>query len=144
MNTSISDFLKEQTCASICVVDAAGKPYCFSCFYVFDPAEGLLCFKSSIDTYHMQLIKNNPNIAGTVLPDKLNKVMIKGIQFEGCVLSIQHHLAGNGCKLYVKKYPMSLAIPGKVWAIQVNMVKLTDSSKVFGKKTIWNRAELVV
>ncbi len=144
MNTAISDFLKEQTCANICTVDAAGKPYCFSCFYVFDAAEGLLCFKSSADTYHMQLIKHNPHIAGTVLPDKLNKLMVKGIQFDGSILPQQHHLAIHGKHLYVKKYPMSVTIPGEVWTIQVNMLKLTDSSKVFGKKIIWNRTEPVV
>ena len=144
MNTTISDFLKEQTCANICAVDAAGMPYCFSCFYVFDAADGLLCFRSSADTYHIQLIKHNPNIAGTVLPDKLNKLLVKGIQFNGSILLPKHHHAIHGKHLYVKKYPMSVAIPGEIWTVQVNMLKLTDSSKVFGKKIIWNRADLMV
>jgi hypothetical protein len=144
MNTSISHFLQEQSCANICVVDAAGKPYCFSCFYAFDLHDGLLSFKSSSDTYHVRLMRNNPNVAGTVLPDKLNKLLIQGIQFEGYVLPGHHPMAIQGHHWYIKKHPMSLAIPGEVWTIQLNLVKFTDSTKVFGKKTNWNRSEHLV
>lgn len=144
MKTTITHFLQEQSCANICVVDAAGKPYCFSCFYVFDAEEGLLHFKSSNDTYHVRLLKNNPNVAGTVLPDSLNKLIVKGIQLEGCLLPAHHPLVAQAHRRYLRKYPMSAVIAGEVWTIQVNFVKFTNSSKVFGKKTIWNRAAMEV
>lgn len=139
MNESIKEFLQECTCASICCIDADGEPYCFCCFYAFNTEEGILYFKSSNDTHHAQMMKNHSGIAGTVLPDKLNKLVIKGIQFEGRVLPDHHPLTMMGQQLYLKKYPVSIAIPGEVWAVQLNSVKLTDSSKVFGKKTSWNR-----
>ena len=141
MNESIIHFLEEQSCANICCVDAAGKPYCFSCFYAFHAEEGLLCFKSSPDTYHARLMKMNPNVAGTILPDKLNKLLIKGIQFEGIIVPDDHPLAEKGHRCYVQSHPLSMAIPGEVWTIQINNIKLTDSTKVFGRKTHWTRNE---
>lgn len=139
MNESIIHFLHEQSCANICCVDADCKPYCFSCFYAFDKEEGLLFFKSSPDTHHAKLMKQNPQVAGTILPDKLNKLLIKGIQFEGIILPDYHLLSEKGRKCYVQSHPLSIAIPGEIWTIQVNEIKLTDSTKVFGKKTRWAR-----
>lgn len=84
-------------------------------------------------------MKKNPSVAGTVLPDKLNKLVVKGLQFEARVLHLDHTALQKATSQYVKKYPVSLAIPGEIWALQINTIKMTDSSKVFGKKTTWSR-----
>ncbi len=131
--------MQEQTCASVCCADEDGNPYCFSCFYAVNADEGLLYFKSSADTHHAILMKKNPSVAGTVLPDKLNKLVVKGLQFEATVLHLDHAALQKATSHYVKKYPVSLAIPGEIWALQLNTIKMTDSSKVFGKKTTWRR-----
>jgi hypothetical protein len=141
MNESIIHFLQKQSCASICCVNATGAPFCFSCFYAFDNAEALLCFKSSPATHHAQLMKVNPQVAGTVLPDKLNKLLIKGIQFEGVIVPAYDPLAEKGNRCYLQSHPLSIAIPGEIWTIQINAIKLTDSSKVLGRKTRWARNE---
>lgn len=141
VNKAILQFLQKQTCAGICCVDEQNKPYCFSCFYAFDPASGILYFKSSVETRHAQLLKKNPVIAGTVLPDKLNKLVVAGVQFQGMILDEQHSLAEKGAGFYLAQYPVSLAIPGKVWAVQLDFIKMTDSSKLFGKKLLWSREE---
>lgn len=141
MNENITRFLQQQTCATICCVDEQGKPYCFSCFYAFNIEEGLLYFKSSADSHHSVLMKKNPCIAGTVLPDKLNSLLVKGIQFEGIVLDELHLLTKQSSNYYHKKHFMALAIPGKTWAIQINRIKMTDSTKGFGKKITWSRDE---
>jgi hypothetical protein len=86
-------------------------------------------------------MKKNPFVAGTVLPDKLNKLIVKGIQFEAIVLDEHHPLAIRDPGLYYKKHPIALAIPGEIWTIQINSIKMTDSTKLFGKKTTWTRGE---
>lgn len=139
MNETIIQFLKEQTCASICCVDETGKPYCFSCFYSFNSTAGIIYFKSSADSHHAGLMKKNPFVAGTVLPDKLNKILIKGIQFEGIVLDTQQPLVKKSLAIYLAKYPLALAIPGDIWALQINHIKMTDSTLGFGKKIRWDR-----
>lgn len=141
MNEKIIQFLQQQTCATICCVDEQGKPYCFSCFYAFNIEKGLLYFKSSIDSHHSVLMKKYPFIAGTVLPDKLNSLLVKGIQFEGIVLDELHLLTKQSSNYYHKKHLMALAIPGKTWAIQIDRIKMTDSTKGFGKKITWSRDE---
>ena len=143
MNETIIRFLQQQTCATICCVDQDGKPYCFNCFYEFNSDMGMLYFKSSAESYHSALMKKNPFIAGTILPDKLNKLLVKGIQFEGNVLEEHHPLKEQASAYYYKKHPIALAISGDVWTIQINRIKMTDSTMGFGKKISWNRTEAV-
>jgi uncharacterized protein YhbP (UPF0306 family) len=141
MEERINKFIKKQTCANICCVDEKRSPYCFSCFYSFNSEEGLIYFKSPLDTHHSKLIFANPNIAGTILPDKLNVLHVKGIQFVGVVLSPDHVLTENASSHYHKKYPFALAMPGEIWTVQVNYIKITDSKLGFGKKIVWQREE---
>jgi uncharacterized protein YhbP (UPF0306 family) len=141
MNESIIKFIEKQKCASICCVNEEGKPYCFSCFYVFSSQHGLLYFKSSSAARHSAIISNNPLIAGTILPDKLNVLLVKGIQFEGVILPENHPFTQQASAHYYKKNPAALAMPGEVWAIQIDSIKMTDSTMGFGKKITWNRNE---
>ena len=143
MNESIIRFIQRQTCATICCIDELGNPYCFSCFYAFKHESGLLYFKSSASSHHAMLMKKNPVIAGTILPDKLNTILVKGLQFEGIALEINHSITGQVSGYYHKKFPLALAVPGEIWSIQINSIKMTDSTKRFGKKISWNRGELL-
>lgn len=140
-NDIITRFLQQQTCATICCIEECGAPYCFSCYYAFNSGDGLLYFKSSDDAYHTTLLTRIPHIAGTVLPDKLNKLLPKGIQFQGEVLDPDHPLAKNATTIYHKKNPVALAIKGKVYTILLNAVKMTGSGVGFGKKIIWKRID---
>ena len=144
MKECIIQFIKKQTCASICCVDKNGSPYCFSCFYAFNSDEGLLYFKSSSSARHSEIISENPCIAGTILPDRLNKLMIKGIQFEGIVLPGLDPMSKNAATFFYKQHPMALAMPGEIWIIQINSVKFTDNSLGFGKKISWVRKEEII
>jgi len=141
MNEIIIRFLLQQTCATICCTGEHGAPYCFSCYYVFNSGDGLLYFKSSDDAHHSAFLISNPVIAGTILPDKLNKFLPKGIQLQGEVLEPLHPLAKDASLIYHKKNPMALAIKGKVVTIRLNAIKMTDSQLGFGKKIIWKRSK---
>jgi uncharacterized protein YhbP (UPF0306 family) len=139
MNKTIFQFIKEQTCAGICCVDEAGKPYCFTCFYACNAEKGLLYFKSSKESHHGVLLMKNPSVAGTILPDKLSTFLVKGLQFEGILLDGEHPMAKNASVFYHKAKPMALAVPGEVWTVQIDSIKMTDSTLGFGKKIIWQR-----
>ncbi len=143
MNENIVNFIRKQTCATIGCVDKNGKPYCFNCFYAFNSEQGLLYFKSSTDAYHSGLIKQNPVVAGTILPDKLNTLLVQGIQFEGELLAGDDPLSAHASTNYHRKHPMALAIPGHIWTIRIDRIKMTDSKRGFGKKIAWLRTEPV-
>lgn len=139
MNNNIIEFLQSQTCATISCLDAQNRPWCFSCFFTFHSGKGLLYFKSSPGANHSAMMKRIPMVAGTVLPDKLNKLRVRGIQFEGVVLDSMDRLALGASQYYHTKNPLALAMPGEVWTIQVNHIKMTDSAMGFGKKIAWFR-----
>ena len=141
MNETIIHFLQKQTSATVSCVDEMCRPYCFSCFYAFNFEKGLLYYKSSADTHHAHMLRKNPFVAGTVLPDKLNRLIVKGIQFEGIVLEPSHLNAEEASGYYYKKHPLALAIPGIIWIIQINHIKMTDSTMGFGRKIAWGREE---
>ena len=142
MNEKITAFISKQTCGNLCCVDKDGKPWCFSFFYAFNKAEGLLYYKSSEDTRHSGIIMKNPFVAGTILPDKLSLLQIKGVQFEGTVIPFEDLLAKGAYSAYHKKFPFSIAMPGQIWTIRLEEIKYTDNSIGFGTKLKWNRAEM--
>ena len=139
MNAPIDNFIQAHTCATIACLDTNGHPYCFSCFYAVDIENGLLFFKSSTDTHHVACMLANPIVAGTILPDALHKLQIKGIQMEGIVLALDNDAAKEASSYYYKAHPMALAMSGEVWTIQINRIKYTDNTLGFGKKIIWER-----
>jgi uncharacterized protein len=144
MNGHIIQFIKKQTCASVCCVNEQGSPYCFSCFYVFNSEEGLLYFKSSASAHHSTIVSNNFSVAGTILPDKLNVLMVEGLQFTGSILPEDHPSTQQAAMHYYKKNPAALAIPGELWTIQIDQIKMTDSTLGFGKKITWNREAAIL
>lgn len=141
MTEPIIQFVETQTCASICVVGNDNSPYCFSAYYAFSATDGLLHFKSSPDTTHGKMIEQNPNVAGTILPDKLVKLTTRGIQFTGTVLHGNEPQSKDSANSYYKVFPMAHAVPGQVYTIQLETIKMTDSTLGFGKKILWARAQ---
>lgn len=141
MNNDIAIFIEKQKCANIACIDSEGMPYAFSCFYAFNQEDVFLYFKSSADTSHMKMISQNPAVAGTILPDKLPLLVTKGIQFQGVVLAADHPLARTAAKKYYTVHPLAMAIPGEIWTVKIDQIKMTDSSKGFGKKIGWSRIE---
>ena len=136
---SIFSFLNEQSCATICCVNEQGLPHCFNCYYTFNEEHTLIYFKSSPDSSHSTTLKTNPVIAGCILPDKLHKLVVQGIQFEGRILYEEDQLAKDASLIYHKHNPLALAKAGHVWTIQINSIKMTDSTLGFGKKIVWER-----
>ena len=140
MKKEISDFIKGNKIASIACADSSGRPYCFHCFYVFDEVNCVLFFKSSLNTHHSKLLANNPYVAGSILPSRIDFLALKGVQFTGTI--IKDTIPGNINPelFYHKKLPLSLAKPGHVWFLQLEMIKMSDSTNLFGKKLRWERA----
>jgi uncharacterized protein len=143
MNEKIIQFIEKQRVATICCVDNEGKPYCFSCFYAFDNDKRLLYFKSSRTSSHAAFLENNPSVAGTIQPDKLNVLAIQGIQFTGTVYEANETTAADSKSVYHKKYPFALAMPGEVWIIEPTFIKMTDNSLGFGKKIVWEKEAVI-
>lgn len=140
MNEKISEFIEQQCCANVCCTDENGNPYCFNCFYAYNSKEQLLYYKSSLDTTHSAAMVQRPAVAGTILPEKLNKMHIQGVQFQGISMPFGHSATQNAASIFYRKNPLAMGMPGEIWTIRINSIKFTDSSLGFGKKIIWERA----
>jgi uncharacterized protein YhbP (UPF0306 family) len=144
MNERIVDFINQQRVAGVCCVDAENNPYCFSCFYAFDKERNLLYFKSGAAAHHSQLLIQKPVVAGTIQPDKLNTLAIKGVQFTGRILDAKDEACSQAETVYHKRFPFALAMPGEVCTLQLEVIKMTDNTLSFGKKLHWQLLELAV
>lgn len=143
MNERIADFISQQRVATVCCVDEENKPYCFSCFYAFDNDRQLLYFKSGSSAHHSQILLQNPVVAGAIQQDKVNSLAIKGIQFTGRILHPKNELCSQAESVYHKRFPFALAMPGEIWTLQPETIKMTDNTLSFGKKLHWSLHEVV-
>jgi uncharacterized protein YhbP (UPF0306 family) len=110
---------------------------------VFNPENGFLYFKSSASSRHASYLKQNPYVSGTIQPDKLNLFVVKGIQFEGIILNADENVKKMAAKEYYFQYPVALTMQGDIWIIQLENIRLTDSTIGFGKKIYWNKNEVI-
>ena len=143
MNERIIDFMTHQRVANICCVDAKNRPYCFSSFYVFDAEKKLLYFKSGPSTHHSQILQQNSIVAGTIQPDRLNPLAIKGIQFTGQIVLSKNEPGLHAESIYHKRYPFALGMAGDIWVLQLQTIKMTDNTLSFGKKLNWQLTRLI-
>lgn len=139
MNTDILTFIKKQTCATISCIDENSKPHCFTVFYAWDEENNTLIYKSSPGSHHSHILSHNSFVAGTIHPDKLNKLLVQGIQFEGVLLKNDDPASKNAYSIYHKRHPLAIVKSGELWVVQVNHIKMTDSTKGFGTKLEWKR-----
>ncbi|OJU26127.1 MAG: hypothetical protein BGN92_00650 [Sphingobacteriales bacterium 41-5] len=143
MNKDILAFIQKQTAATISCIDDHAKPYCFTVFYAWDDENKCLIYKSSPETNHSKILSHNTFVAGTIHPDKLNKLLVQGIQFEGQLLRNDDPLTKGASMSYHRRHPLAIVKPGELWVIKVTHIKMTDSTKGFGTKLRWLReAEL--
>jgi hypothetical protein len=135
MENKLSKFISHQTCMTVCCVDELNKPYCFNSFYVFDEQNNCLLYKSASNTMHSIFLRKNNQVSGTILPDKLNKLSIQGIQFSGeYILDTEMNL---NSEKYYKKYPISKMVNGNIECIRLHYIKMTDSILGITKKIFW-------
>jgi uncharacterized protein YhbP (UPF0306 family) len=138
MDKEIVEFINANKVATVCCTEN-NHPHCFNCYYSFLEMEGLLVYKSSLGTKHEEIMKMHKVVAGTIIPEQLEVVVIKGIQYEGLLLDDTMELTIKVSASYYLKFPFAMAVPGKVYAIQLNAIKFTDNMRGFGFKQQWKR-----
>ncbi len=142
MSTAIDErivkFLKAQTNLTLATC-TNNIPYCANCFYAFEETKNWLVFKSDTETNHVRQAIANPFVAGTVIPDKLVKAKVQGVQFSG----LFREAIGDDLKraetIYYNRYPFARAFGGVIWIVDLEEMKMTDNTLGFGKKLLWKK-----
>lgn len=137
MNENIKQFLRKNRVATVCFSDEKNNPYCFTSFFVFDEEHNTMVFKSSYGTNHEYFVRFASKVSGSVLPERLDILKIKGIQFTGTTVDAKE-ISKELIVSYYKKYPFGRVMGGFIWAIKLEFVKFTDNTAVFGQKMIWS------
>lgn len=133
----ISNFLSN--CVILTLATCADcQPYCANCFYVFDPGNDVLICKSDNQSAHMKQATDNRFVAGTILPNPIDFLAIKGVQFTGVFVLPENDFYK---KLYFSKFPIGIDMPGSIWTIRLSEIKMTDNSLGFGTKLKWSRGQ---
>lgn len=133
----LKDFLQENKISTVCFTDHENNPYCINCFYTFDEERCILIFKSSHGTTHQKYTKPAARVSGTILPGVIDTLKLKGMQFTGEIMDKDEIEKFQFNLKYLKQFPMSIALPGYIWAVNLNFLKFTDNTLGFGNKTIW-------
>lgn len=141
MNQKMLNFLIKQTATSISFVNDKNQTCIFSCFFAFNSDNKLLYYKSSESSYHSKMVFQNPKVAGTIMPDKLNKLAIKGITFSGEVLVPGDPFCADASKIYYHKFPFAVAIPGTFRTIRLDEVRMSNYIMGIFEKFCWQREE---
>ncbi len=142
MDKRIVEFIAKQTCLTVCCIDEAGLPFCFNCFYGFDAKNALLIYKSSETAHHSLCLERNRNISGTILPDRVNKYSIQGIQFSGQMVNLDGNDIAHAKTRYYTNFPIAKTIKGSLYTIQIQSIKMSESVLGISRQIAWERRDL--
>jgi uncharacterized protein len=137
----IRTFLKQNRVATICYVDDKGLPVCINCFYAFDDKFNLLVFKSSEGNKHEKASMNLSVFSGSVLPEHFDAFRPRGLQFSGKSMTTVRVKALELQKVYYKRYAFARILPGYIWAIELNRLKLVDQTVGIISKSTWKKED---
>lgn len=134
----INTFLQEHHVLSLATCRDNELSTC-SLFYAYDEKLNSFVVASGEDTLHVEHIKKNPDIAGTIVLETKTVGKIQGVQYRGHFLELKNEQLKQ---LYFKTFPYALAMSPKLWQIKVNYFKMTDNKLGFGKKLTWQEPSL--
>jgi hypothetical protein len=137
INKEIIEFIEHNKIATVCCT-AGTKPSCFNCFYSVLEEEGYLIFKSAENTTHMQVLAENKQVAGTIIASEISMAKIEGIQFEG-IIADRDIIGVKATKSYYLRYPFAVTVPGRLWILELNSIKYTNTTKGIKHKSEWDR-----
>jgi len=139
IDNKIIDFIKEHHVLTLATSDN-NIPYCCNVFYVYLDDENCIVFTSDNNTKHITQVRNNYNVAGSIVLETSIVGKIQGIQFTGKMYEPTDELLSKAKSKYLWKFPFAVLMNTQLWVVEFNFLKLTDNRLGFGKKIIWEKA----
>ncbi|MGV0820176.1 pyridoxamine 5'-phosphate oxidase family protein [Martelella sp. AMO21009] len=140
MKTAFSDtidvFLLGHHVMSVALCDSNG-PWAASVFYVTDLDRRRLMFFTSETTRHGAALLANGKMAATVAGQERDVGKLCGLQIEGDAAMLKKAEAQKGIALFRTAFPEITDNKATLWAFRPNLIKLTDNTKGFGHKEVW-------
>ncbi len=115
------------------------QPYCANCFYAYIEKENKLVFTSDAHTKHIQDVKKNSYVGGSIVLETSIIGKIQGIQFNGIMEEPSGEQLEVANKVYLNRFPFARLMETKLCTIDLTFIKMTDNRLGFGKKIIWQK-----
>jgi uncharacterized protein YhbP (UPF0306 family) len=115
------------------------KPYCCSCFYVYNEESNELLVTSDKGTRHIAEVMEQPYVSGAIALETTMVGKIQGIQFTGIMTELSGDEAAKMKIVYIKRFPVAAFADLLMWRIKPDFIKFTDNRLGFGKKMIWQQ-----
>ena len=138
LDSKIIRFLKKHHVLTLATA-SNNKPYCCSCFYVFNEKNNTFLVTSGNETRHIKEILSQSAIAGAIALETTMVGKIQGIQFTGTMKLIEGEEFIKAKSLYLKRFPVAAFAELVLWRIDPDFMKYTDNRLGFGTKMIWEK-----
>ena len=138
LDINIIRFLKKHHVMTLATSDN-NKPWCFTCFYVFDEKKIKFLVTSDYNTRHVKEVMKQPCISGAIALETTMIGKIQGVQFSGMMTEIKEEESNEAKKAYIKRFPVAAFSELQLWRIEPDFIKFTDNRLGFGKKMIWQK-----
>ena len=135
LDKRIAAFAARHHVLTLATVSATGEPYCAACFYAYDRQRNLFIFTSDTATRHGAEMAANSRVACNIAVETRVVGRVQGLQICGTA----QRADDEARTIYLKRFPYAVVAPLTLWAVEPDMMKLTDNTLGFGKKLIWNR-----
>ena len=139
LDKNIIDFIKKEQILSLSTV-TDNKPHSCNCFYAYDVENNWLICTSEYETKHIQDLKINNYVSGTIYRVKKIFGVVAGIQFNAYMREAKDEELKRAKKVFYGRYPHLRAHPAPLWIIDLTYIKFTHNKLLgFGKKLIWQK-----
>jgi len=132
----ITEFIRQHHVLTL-ATSANGKPWCANCFYAYLEDHNMFVFTSDENTRHIQEVKINPEVSGSIVLETKIIGKIQGIQFTGLLFMPGDELFTSAKCAYLRRFPFAALMNTTLWVLKINYIKMTDNRLGFGKKLIW-------
>ncbi|MCK3654693.1 hypothetical protein A4G19_02605 [Pasteurellaceae bacterium Macca] len=127
MQKRISSFLHKKYLLTLCCCEN-DQPWANAFYYVFDEENYRLLYVTSDQTHHGKVIRNNPQVAGTIFIPTRFHPSLQGIQFTGKSQVLHGEAQKIARELYKKEYSHELIDQLPIWEVSLEYVRLIDHS----------------
>jgi uncharacterized protein len=115
------------------------KPYCCSCFYVYNEKKNEFLVTSASDTRHISEVNQQPYVSGAITLETTMVGKIQGVQFTGTMTELKNDAFNKAKTAYIKRFPVAAFSQLQLWSIFPDFIKFTDNRLGIGKKMIWQQ-----
>ncbi len=139
LDQNIIEFIKKQQILSLATC-SNNRPYSCNCFYAYDSKNNWLICTSEHETKHIQDLKLNNYVSGTIHRVKKLSGVVAGIQFIGSMREAKDEEFARAKKVFYSRYPHLVGNKAPLWIIDLTYIKFTHNKLLgFGKKLIWEK-----